>query len=81
MKIVYLDCFSGISGDMTLAGLVDAGADRDYIETELAKITLEPFTLDWRRVNKRGISALKLDVLLDPDAPPNTTAIIRTSSA
>ncbi|MBP1156928.1 MULTISPECIES: LarC family nickel insertion protein [unclassified Paenibacillus] len=70
MKILYLDCFSGISGDMTLGALVDAGADRHYIEEELRKIQIEPFTLEWKRVNKRGISALKLDVLLDPDTPP-----------
>lgn len=69
MKIVYLDCFSGISGDMTLAALVDAGADRDYIEQELGKIQIEPFSLSWKRSNKRGISALKMDVLLDPAAP------------
>lgn len=70
MKIIYLDCFSGISGDMTLAALVDAGADQAYIEKELAKIRIEPFTLEWRRVNKRGVSALKLDVHLDPEQPP-----------
>ncbi|MEW9700610.1 nickel pincer cofactor biosynthesis protein LarC [Paenibacillus sp. SI8] len=70
MRILYLDCFSGISGDMTLGALVDAGADRAYIEDELAKIKLEPYQLEWKRVVKRGISALKLDVLLDPEHPP-----------
>ena len=70
MKLLYLDCFSGISGDMTLGALVDAGADRHYIEEELRKIHIEPFTLEWKRVNKRGISALKMEVLLDPSTPP-----------
>lgn len=70
MKLLYLDCFSGISGDMTLGALVDAGADRHYIEEELRKIKIEPFTLEWKRVNKRGISALKLNVLPDPNTPP-----------
>src|SRR5665647_698332 len=70
MKILYLDCFSGISGDMTLAALVDAGADVNYIEAELAKIKIEPFSISWKRVNKRGISALKMDVILDPNAMP-----------
>ena len=70
MKIVYFDCFSGISGDMTLAALIDAGADREYVERELDKIRIEPFTLEWRRVSKQGISALKMDVLLEPDALP-----------
>jgi uncharacterized protein (TIGR00299 family) protein len=70
MKIAYLDCFSGISGDMTLAALVDAGADREYVEEELRKIQIEPFTLEWKRVNKKGISALKMDVILDPNTAP-----------
>lgn len=70
MKILYLDCFSGISGDMTLAALTDAGADRDYIGQELAKLPIEPFTIEWSRVVKRGIAAQKMDVLLHPDQPP-----------
>jgi uncharacterized protein (TIGR00299 family) protein len=70
MRILYLDCFSGISGDMTVAALVDAGADRSYIIEELKRIQLEPYTLEWKRVVKRGISSLKFDVLLDPSHPP-----------
>ncbi|QGQ94780.1 LarC family nickel insertion protein [Paenibacillus psychroresistens] len=70
MRILYFDCFSGISGDMSLAALVDAGADVSYIETELAKIKIEPFSLSWKRVNKRGISAMKMDVILDPNVMP-----------
>jgi uncharacterized protein (TIGR00299 family) protein len=70
MRVLYLDCFSGISGDMSLAALVDAGADVSYIESELAKIQIEPFSLSWKRVNKRGISALKMDVILDPHTMP-----------
>lgn len=69
-KIIYFDCFSGISGDMALAALVDAGADRDYVEQELAKFSVEPFTLSWNRVNKKGISALKMDVHQDDAHPP-----------
>lgn len=70
MRILYLDCFSGISGDMTVAALVDAGADRSYIEEELARIKLEPYTIEWKRIVKRGVSSLKFDVLTDPDHPP-----------
>lgn len=70
MRILYFDCFSGISGDMTLAALVDAGADREYMEEELKKIPFEPFQLQWKEVNKKGITALKMDVLLDPEMKP-----------
>lgn len=65
MRILYLDCFSGISGDMTLASLVHAGADRDYIESELRKMDIEPFRLEWKTVVKQGVSATKVDVVTD----------------
>ncbi|WP_199620608.1 nickel pincer cofactor biosynthesis protein LarC [Paenibacillus alkalitolerans] len=64
MRILYLDCFSGISGDMTLASLVDLGADSDYIERELQKLNVDEYTLSWSRVVKKGIAALKADVLV-----------------
>lgn len=67
MRILYLDCFSGLSGDMTLASLVDLGADRAYIEEELKKLNVDGYTLSWRRVVKKGISALKADVLLEDE--------------
>ena len=45
MKIAYFDCFSGISGDMVLGALVDVGVDPDTLNTELAKLKLDEFTL------------------------------------
>lgn len=71
MKILYLDCFSGISGDMALAALVDAGADIQYIEQELTKLGIqESYQLVWHKVMKSGISSLKVDVQLElPDKP------------
>jgi len=71
MKIVFLDCFSGISGDMTLAALYDAGADMNYIESELAKIQIEPFSIAKRRVIKCGISAQKIDVAVETNFSPH----------
>ncbi|USG66801.1 LarC family nickel insertion protein [Brevibacillus ruminantium] len=63
MRIAYLDCFSGISGDMLLAALVDAGASRENIERELRKLPLGDFRMEWKKVVKKGVSALKLDVV------------------
>lgn len=66
MRILYVDCFAGISGDMTLGALIDAGADLNYVESELNKIDIEPFTLRWETVNKQGITALKAHVDTTP---------------
>lgn len=65
-----MDCFSGISGDMTVAALVDAGANKSYIEQELLKINIEPYTLEWKTVVKCGITALKFDVIPSAIQPP-----------
>ncbi len=62
-RILYLDCFAGISGDMTVAALADLGADVAALERELAKLGLSSeYSLGWDRVVKTGVSALKFDV-------------------
>lgn len=61
MRVAYIDCFSGISGDMMFAALVDAGADLSWIEQELHKLPVS-FELEWNTAVKKGVSALKLDV-------------------
>lgn len=62
MKVLYLDCQSGISGDMTLSALIDLGADIAYISDELKKLPIDPFSLNVKQVDKRGISAKLLDL-------------------
>ena len=56
MKIAYFDCFSGISGDMVLGALVDVGVDPDALNTELAKLKLDEFTLRFEKATKHSIS-------------------------
>ncbi len=62
MKIAYFDCFSGISGDMTLGALLDAGLPLQVLEEGLAGLHLPEFTLDVSRVQKCGISATAVRV-------------------
>jgi pyridinium-3,5-bisthiocarboxylic acid mononucleotide nickel chelatase len=59
-KSLYLDCISGISGDMLLAALIDLGADPDFIKKELLKLPIDDFDLWVETVDKRGITAKKL---------------------
>jgi uncharacterized protein (TIGR00299 family) protein len=57
MKIAYFDCFSGISGDMVLGALVDAGADIARIEAELRKLPVTGWTISAEKVKRNGIGA------------------------
>lgn len=69
MRIAYLDCFSGISGDMFLGALVDAGVPLSLLEQTTAALDLGA-RLQLSRVTRSGISATKIDVL-DQDVPDN----------
>ena len=62
MKVAYFDCFAGISGDMTLGALVDAGLSFSVLKSELDKLSVREFTLSQRRVEKHGITGTKIDV-------------------
>ncbi|WP_062106648.1 nickel pincer cofactor biosynthesis protein LarC [Bacillus niameyensis] len=67
MKVLYIDCFSGISGDMMVGALIDAGASFEKIETELKKLDVHGYTLNQKKVVKEGISSVKFDVILDEE--------------
>ena len=62
MRIAYLDCFSGISGDMFLGALIDAGVSPQIFERTVAALNVGA-KLDISRVNRSGISATKVDVI------------------
>ncbi|WHZ00282.1 LarC family nickel insertion protein [Peribacillus simplex] len=65
MRTLYFDCFSGISGDMVIGALIDAGADPLQMEEELKKLNMdEEYTLSWGKVVKNGITSTKFDVIL-----------------
>src|SRR5260370_19948290 len=61
MRIAYLDCFAGISGDMFLGALVDAGLDPRIFHETVATLNLNA-TLKFEKVDRSGISAIKVNV-------------------
>lgn len=73
MRIAYLDCFSGISGDMFLGAAVDAGVSLEKLQTVVHALGLHT-ELESRRVERGGITATKIDVLIDgrADQPLDT---------
>ena len=70
MTLAYFDCFSGISGDMTLGALVDAGLPLEVLRAELAKLSLSGYTLSSEKVRRSGLSATKVHVVLDDKKQP-----------
>ncbi len=64
-KILYFDCFSGMSGDMVIGALIDAGANPSVLVEELKKLDIEDeYELKWKKVVKNGITSTKFDVVL-----------------
>ncbi len=61
-QIAYADCFSGISGDMFLGGLVDAGLDPDLLLTELGLLNLEKFTIQFSKHQDQAISCTRMRI-------------------
>jgi hypothetical protein len=66
-RLVYFDCASGASGDMLLGALVDLGLPLDVLRHELAKVALGGYRLEARPVDRSGLRATKVDVVIDGD--------------
>jgi len=62
MKIAYFDCFSGVSGDMILGALLDAGLDIRELEAGLGKLKISGYKLKVERTARKGISGTKFSV-------------------
>ena len=64
---LYLECYSGISGDMTVAALLDLGADAQVLDQALKSLPIKGFETHINRVNKAGIEACDFNVVLKHD--------------
>jgi uncharacterized protein (TIGR00299 family) protein len=64
-RVAYLDCASGASGDMILGALADLGLPLEALRAELKKVPLEGYRIETRRVNRSGLQATKLDVVVE----------------
>ena len=66
-KTLYLECNSGISGDMTVGALLDLGADRNVLDSVLKTVKAEGFTIKYSRVKRSGLDCQDFDVVLDEE--------------
>src|SRR6185437_11091388 len=71
MRIAYLDCFAGISGDMLLGALLDAGVAPQILHDAVASLNLGA-SLRIEKVDRSGISSTKVFVLDNTDAIAET---------
>lgn len=82
-RVAYLDCFSGVSGDMILGAIVDAGLGLDALRAEVAKLPLAGYTLEARPVKRAGLAATQVTVAVSGGEPARSLddilAIIRAS--
>lgn len=67
MKTLYLDLFSGMSGDMFIAALIDLGVEAHQLEQELKKLRLEGYHLHVARGSKASLEGVKFDVHVTSD--------------
>jgi uncharacterized protein (TIGR00299 family) protein len=66
-KALYLECYSGISGDMTVAALLDLGADEETLKESLDSLNVKGYGIKIGRTEKCGIDACNFDVILKED--------------
>lgn len=65
MRVLYYDCFSGISGDMNLGAMIDLGVNEDYLLKELCKLHLHGYRIEVKKDEKKGITGTKVNVILE----------------
>ncbi len=72
MRIAYFDCFSGISGNMILGALLDAGLPLDDLRRELNKLPLSGYEIEATRVTRQGLAGIYVEVRVQEEQPERT---------
>ncbi len=67
--LAYFDCFSGISGDMTLAAMIDAGLDATFLTDQLSLLNMNGWYLKVKRSSRHGLSGTRCDVEVNEHQP------------
>lgn len=75
--IAYFDCFSGMSGDMTLGALVDAGVPLSRLKDELARLPVRGYELTSKKVKRAGLRATKVDVVIKTESGSQKSEVRR----
>ena len=79
MRILYFDCFAGISGDMIVGALLDMGLDFDALKLQLSSLAVSSYAISNRLVDRGHIAATKFDVEIDHrNQPARSLADIRS---
>ncbi len=76
MTTAYLDCFAGISGDMLLGSLLDAGMPFDHLQEQLALLKLHDYSISSKQLTLNGLACTKVHIELDHDQPHRNLADI-----
>ena len=75
--LAYFDCFSGISGDMTLAAMIDAGLDAGFLKNQLSMLQLDGWSLRVEKSSRHGLSGVRLEVDVTQHQPHRNYEHIR----
>jgi len=70
MRIAYFDCFSGVSGDMVLGALIDAGLSFTFLKKEVSRLPVKGYRISKRKVTRSGFAGTRVTVRLDRRKPP-----------
>jgi uncharacterized protein (TIGR00299 family) protein len=70
MKILYYDCFAGVSGDMNLGAMIDLGVDRNNLLAELKKLDIGPYEIQIGRDQRRGLTGTRVEIIAGQETAP-----------